>query len=562
MKKLLHIAILFQFLLIGCKEEEIKICTVPYGGTFRDTRSGFFIDNFDPRSINSEDLNRIFASTYEGLTAIDPKTLETIPRIAKSWKSDKTCTKFTFSIHQDVSFNYSQLLSNKTEKVTAKSIKECFDHLSDTNSTNFGYDDVKDVIVGSNESFEAKKKGLNKDISGIKVINDSTLEFSLTEPFCDFPSMLAGIHFSIYPVSILNGTIYPDSIIVGTGPFYLSFFDDISYQFTKNENYWRIDSNGCKLPYLDSLYFLYNSAEKGSFMNCIKLFMDNKVDIIRKINPRYITSLVNMEGFNQDQYFSVPRLANSSMIFNNASPPFNNANLRKAFAYAFDKEQYVDSLFQGENWYADYGLFPNSVNYGDTVFSLHYNPDRARFYLNEYKKERGNNNPIIVKMLAIGENDWYAKQYKYFIERELEVKIELQLVKNIPEYFDHVFRGDFQLTNYGLALVYPTLGGYLENYHSNTLSDTSKPIYTNVIRYKNSMFDHFLERAKQEKDLEERKQLYASAENILIEDAAKVPLYYTEESFYLSAELRNYSINNLDLIDYAILYKTNQSIKE
>lgn len=559
-----YLSVFVLITLLSCNEVVEKKCEIPYGGTFGDTRPGFLVTNFDPRTMNNADLNDTFFANYECLTTLNVNTLKPAPLIAKSWTSNNACTFYTFTIRKNIYFNSMQDTAFNNKMIDAYTIKKCYDHLTDTFKGNYVYEGLKTIIEGCEESYKNKKNGKeDKGISGINVVNDSTITFTLLKPFCDFPAMLSGIHFGIYPEEILlpSGR-FPDSLLVGTGPFLISYWDDTSFQFSKNKNYWRTDSNGCQLPFLDSIYFMHNESIKGSFSNRMNMLLEDKIDIIREVNPKYIKELVNMSGFNPDQYFSTPMYGNTSIGFNTSKPPFNNPLLRKAIAYAFNKELFIDSLYQGENWYADYGFFPTSSSAKDSIFSLKYNPELAREYLAEYKKQT-NQDKVIIKALAVGKEAWFPTQFKYFLERELDLTVDFQLVESIQDYYQHIFRGDYQFCNIGINLTFPNNGGYLATYHSNNLSDDpSEEVYSNIFRYSNKLFDHYLDEATTENDIDQKRKLLISAEQFLIDEAVQVPIYYTEDSYYISPLLKNYPINNLDRIDYATLYKEKPIIKD
>ncbi len=542
------------FLFTSCKEtkDTPKVCEIPYGGTIGDTRPEYGISNYDPRTFNTADIVNTFNASYEGLTRLDHHTLETLPCIAKRWESNKNCTSFTFTIRKGVFFHPPY----DTVMVTAQHVKDCFDRLTDTLTNNIAYSEIKNVLVGAVESRSAKMNGNNEQkIKGVALVNDSTLSISLLSPYCDFPSMLTSIHYAIYPTMLINDNdAFNDSILVGTGAFTFNTLDDSSYLFVKNEQYWRTDSNGFSLPYVDSLYFIYDNNVKGSFDKRINSLTSNRIHLMRDVGIRYIDKLVNIKGFDEKLYKSVEILGNSTLSFNTSKPPFNNILLRKAIAHSFNNELFIDSLFLGENWAASEGLYPQSSLYSDTLKSLTYDPKLANQYLAEYKKQTGIQK-VVIEVLSVKNRGWFPKNTANFIKKVLDIEIKIIDKPSIPDYFNAIFKGDYQLCNFSNSIGFPEVGGHLSNFSSDALSDdTNEIINTNVFRYNNEKFDKLYHAAKKERNIEKRKKMFAKAEQLLINEAVSFPIFYSEESFYQSPLLGGYPYNNIDMVDHALLY--------
>ena len=103
---------------------------------------------------------------------------------------------------------------------------------------------LKGKIVGSTSFYNESSTSFPKTgVSGIKVINDNTIEINLNEPYAKFDLLLTHPSLSIFPIEAYykygqNIGFHP----VGTGPFLLDKMNDAGISLKRNENYWRKDN--------------------------------------------------------------------------------------------------------------------------------------------------------------------------------------------------------------------------------------------------------------------------------------------------------------------------------
>ena len=192
----------------------------------------------------------------------DQNDLSIKPAIARSWEANADQTEWTFHIRQGVKFHDDACFPDgKGRVLTANDFKLCFDKLCTADPNNSQFDvTFKDRVVGANESFEASKAGKNTPVSGIKVVNDTTLVITLKSPFAGFLNIVAMPGCWVYPKEALDKyaldlRIHP----VGTGPFYLETVKEGEVLIMKkNQDYYGVDKDGNKLPYLDIKIHIYS----------------------------------------------------------------------------------------------------------------------------------------------------------------------------------------------------------------------------------------------------------------------------------------------------------------
>ena len=108
-------------------------------------------------------------------------------------------------------------------------------------------------IVGAQDF----KNGNAETISGIDVVNDSTLIIKLNEPHSSFIYTLAMPNSSVIAKEAFDK--YGTSTTVGTSPFkYTESENELTDLYlVYNENYYMKDSYSNQLPYLDSIHFRF-----------------------------------------------------------------------------------------------------------------------------------------------------------------------------------------------------------------------------------------------------------------------------------------------------------------
>ncbi|NND03115.1 MAG: ABC transporter substrate-binding protein [Acidimicrobiia bacterium] len=142
----------------------------------------------------------------------------------------------------------------------------------------------------------------------------------------------------ITPVDYSDGTTL-DAKPAGTGPWIFESHDPTTFTtvYTANENYW--DGR----PNLDSISLIGFGSEGAR----VSAMQARELDMIQQFGAIDGTSLLNDSGFT---VLKPPSLNHRQLWFNTQLPaggPFTDARVRQAFAYMLDRQQMVDTLFDG-----------------------------------------------------------------------------------------------------------------------------------------------------------------------------------------------------------------------
>ena len=209
------------------------------------------VETLEPVMSNSNQTIWALSIMMEGLVEYN-KEHEIVPAIAKSWEISEDGTVYTFTLRDDVFFHDDECFPNgKGRKVTASDYKYCLERVNNPKTKTRGSWVFRDKIKGVDEFMESQSgDGSVKEITGIKALNDSTLQIELTHPFAPFLSILTMTYGYVYPKEAVEK--YGDGFgqhPVGTGPFKFSKWDfDKELVFVKNPNYWGKTSRATRSP--------------------------------------------------------------------------------------------------------------------------------------------------------------------------------------------------------------------------------------------------------------------------------------------------------------------------
>ena len=175
---------------------------------------------------------------------------------------------------------------------------------------------------------------------------------------------------------------------VGTGPFKFESVSPTETKVVKNASYWRKDSAGEQLPYLNSITFKYvNQATQR--VNGLK---SGTLDAAQFTSAGEIKQILNVKE-NKDLQLIESRYDYYAMsMFNHAIEPFNKLSARLAVAYAYDSAAY----YKARNCFKNkcLGEIPTSVvgktniGYNKAGF-ITFNLAKAKEYVAAYKAETG-----------------------------------------------------------------------------------------------------------------------------------------------------------------------------
>jgi peptide/nickel transport system substrate-binding protein len=539
-----------------------------YGGFLKVNETENF-KSLEPVAINDLVSFRIAAQVYEGLVKFDPATLEHIPGLASRWEFSPDKKSITLYIRKGVYFHDADCFpEGKGREMNIEDVKFSLNNLCRFSPNNNQFEvTFKGKVVGADESFESSKSGKNIDVSGIKILNDSTLVIELTRPYAGFLNILCMPGCYIYPKEAVEK--YGQQLrskCVGTGPFVQDMVKEGEALILKrNPNYWRKDENGYQLPYLDGVKWTFIHEKKSEILK----FKSKEIDLIDRVPVEMFQDFMGKleeakKGNNEFQIVAGPALNTNFYGFvHSANPVLDNVNVRKAMIHAIDRQKIANFTIQGEGYPADYGFVPYTEVFEKAGYNYKslpqypYDPQKAKEYLKSAGYENGKNFPELTLEINSGggdRNTLVAEVVQTMLKENLNINVKINTVP-MSEHINNVQSAKVDFFRLGWVADYPDPETFLNQFLSSTVpSSLKEKSFTNLTRYKNPRFDSLFNLANAQADMKARMELLSKAEAILMEDVAIIPLFY-DEVFYLQQNtVRNVPANPIKSYDFTLTY--------
>ncbi|HEV8574452.1 MAG TPA: peptide ABC transporter substrate-binding protein, partial [Dehalococcoidia bacterium] len=220
--------------------------------------------------------------------------------------------------------------------------------------------------------------------------------------------------------------------------------------------------------------------------------------------------------------------------FNVEEPPFDDARVRQALSMAIDKEAIASSILIDLVTPANGILPPGMPGYNEGLTGLPYDPDEARRILDEAGGPEVLDGATILASGAGASPGPVLDAIVALWEQELGAVIEIEQ-EETGLFFRDIKEGNFKISSQGWVADYQDPHNFLDlQFHSQSpLNDT---------HYSNAEVDALLEQARSEKDATARLDLYQQAEEIIVEDAAWIPLSHSKASVLIKPYVQGYVI--------------------
>ncbi|HEX9448221.1 MAG TPA: ABC transporter substrate-binding protein, partial [Dongiaceae bacterium] len=208
--------------------------------------------------------------------------------------------------------------------------------------------------------------GQMKHVQDITKINDHQVKVSLSRADAELIYLLGDYHMKVVP----NG--FADwAKPIGTGAFtFDSYNPGISARVVRNANYWRSDRG-----FVDAVEtsVINDSSVR---MNAI---ISGQVDIINRVNKNTVDLLKQASGVKVED---APTGWHAIMAMRTDTAPFNDSNLRLALKYGIDRQQMLQTLFNGFGAIGnDHPIPKGDPFYNSELPQTTYDADKAKFYL-------------------------------------------------------------------------------------------------------------------------------------------------------------------------------------
>ena len=501
------------------------------------------IATLDPAFAKNQSIIWAVHQLYNTLVETDGD-LKIMPSLATHWEVSADRLTYIFHLRNDVYFHDNDAFPGSIgRRLTAYDVAYSYQRIIDPVTASSGAWIFNDRIRAEN---------------GFKALNDSIFQLKLLRPFNPILGLLSMPYCSVVPKEVIEkyGKDFR-SHPCGTGPFQLKAWEEGQAMIlVKNPHYFERDSVGKRLPYLDGIRISFYDSKATEFL----LFRQDKLDFINDIDPSFKDEVLSKKGtlkkewegkivLSKHPYLNTEYLG---ILVDSTNPfvkdsPLRLKKIRQAINYGFDRRKMMLYLRNSIGIAAESGFVPAglpSFN-ADSVTGYRYDPAKAK----QLVEEAGFSNATpVIKLLTVPTYSDLAS----FIAHELEeVGIRLQvevvqralLLEQTAQSQALFFRGSWMAD-------YPDAENYLSVFYSKN------PAPPNYTRYNNLAFDRLYEQSLVEQNDTLRYHLYRQMDQMIIEDAPVVPLWYDEVIRLVQPAIKGFDPNGLNLLE---LRKTKKS---
>ena len=534
-----------------------------YGGTLRVNENDRYVSLY-PYLISDAISHSISNQIYEGLVRFNSKnSTQLLPAIAESWEIDSSGTIYTFKLKKGVRFHDDACFPEGIgREVTASDFKYCFTLLCTASEDNGMFESsFKGKIKGADDYYERSKNGKpSGDVEGIKVPDNYSLQITLTSPSNTFLFFLADPAGYVFPHEAVEK--YGSKTTVGTGPFVLVNSDNNDFlTLVRNQNYYRTDSIGNVLPFLDTVIISFIPDKTKE----LEMFKKGETHIIFGLPASSISEMVESQiadFSSKHPKFLLqrnPELSVQFYQFNILKKPFDNILVRKAFSYAIDREKIISDVLNTEAFGPGIcGLTPPGISGYDitSIRGYHFNPDSAKLLLAKAGYPNGKDFPHITIELNSGGGKHVdvVEEVKKQLKNVLNVDVDFVVVPFSQKLEDAKY-AKVEMFRSGWMADYPSPENFLFPLYGATVPDSiDKPSYPNTIHYKNPAFDSLMRLGFATRKQEESYEYFMKAEQLMMKDAPLIVLWYDESLKMIHSFVKGFYFDPMNHKDFSEVY--------
>lgn len=475
---------------------------------------------------------------FNGLVEMSDE-LKVQPSIAKAWTISADGLTYTFNLRSDVFFHDNDYFEDgKGRKVTAADFVFSFNRLLDPKVSN-----ATTLLTYID----------NKNGNAFEASNDSTFVIHMERPFTPFLGILTMKYFSVIPKEVVEkeGEDFRRNPC-GTGPFKFKMWEEGSkLVFVKNPNYFETEGEQ-HLPYLDAVSVSFIKDRETSFLE----FLQGNLDMVSGIDAINVDNVLTTDGTLKKEYESQfimqtqPYLKTDYLGFliDEQLPIVKNSPLkikalRQAINYGFDRKKMVKYLRRNLGKGATAGFIPPGLPSFDEskVKGYDYNPDKAKELLFLAGFRDGKNMPEVTLFTT----ELYMDIAEYIQSQLNEIGINLKIeVQKASVLSESVANNKVNCFRKSWVADYPDEENFLSLFYSKNWS----PKGFNYTHYYNPQFDILYEKSQSELNDSLRVYYYQQMDQLLIDNAPVVPLYYDQVVRLVHNRITGLTSNSMNML--------------
>jgi len=421
------------------------------------------------------------------------------PWLASDYKMSDDKLTYTITLRKGVKFSDGKPL-------TAADVKFSIDEDTKTGGDGWGF--------------------INAAIDTVTAVDDSTVEVKLKYPWAPLLADLSLFSNAIIPENYGGKTseeFYKAP--VGTGPFtWGEWKQGQSVKVVKNPDYW-----GDK-PHLDSVTWTVVPDA-----NTRKLQLQGgQIDIDDTPDWSSFSSMKNMPGINA-QTFESTRMDYLSL--NEQRPPFQDVHVRRAIAYAVDRDAMVKAVLYGNGTPATSLLSPGTPFFSKNAGGATFDVAKAKEEMAQSSVPQGFSTHLLI---ASGNPD--QASVAQIMQSELkEIGIDLQITQLDPTANKQArLKADFDMAMQAWTMDIPDPDEW-----TSFAVDPEGGSHSSFTYYNNPDVVALNKQAQQEIDESKRADLYEQLQQKTSEDAYLTYLYYSPYVYAMTDKVKGFHVTPL-----------------
>lgn len=449
--------------------------------------------SMDPHASNDQPSSRVNKQIYDTLLYSN-EDMELDAGLAESWEPVDDTT-WEFKLRDGVKFH-------NDEELTASDVKFSLERMMDSG-------EVAHIIEA---------------VSSIEAPDDKTVIIKTTEPFAPILSHLAHTAASILNEKAVTegGDSYANNP-VGTGA-YKFVSQDVGDKVTleRFDDHYRGPA--------DIKHLEFRNVPEGT--NRVIGLETGEIDIGYEIEP------IDRERVREEdnlELIETPSLSTAYIGFNTEKEPFNDPKVRQALNYAVNVEEVIDVVLEGAGKRATGPINDKVFAYDDELEGYPYDPEKAKELLAEAGYPDGfdttlwtNDNPVRETIAEVVQGHL----------KEVGVNAEIETVE-WGTYLERTAAGEHDMFILGWVTVTGDADyGLYALFHSSQHGGAGNRTF-----YTNPEVDKLLEKGRVSPDEDTRLEAYKEAQEIIVEDAPQLLLYFENQNAGVQDYIEGFKLN-------------------
>jgi len=484
------------------------------------------VESMNPLLSENESLYSFYDLIYEGLFRFNNEhNIENL--LAKDYSIKNEGRTINIELRSDIKWHDGESFTSEDVKFTLDTLRHAFKNK-----------EYRDILSKYDKLIKPEDI---EHIYNVSIIDEKNIEIDFDRSFSNSIETLSFPIFPSHQFSDEEGNFSYDKFLesaedfrpIGTGPYkFFEYNKGESIALESNENWWNQEK-----PYIKNIKGII--LKEDDFKKALE---DEKIDVLK-------TTFKSFDDFKKDNDVKIHEYASNDFDFlgfnfkNDIFKGEEGKAIRKAIAYAIDRQEIIEKVYDNNATKARLPILNNSYLINEENDNYEYDVKKAKEILKDAGFKKSGDEKLKFKLIT-NSNDKYRKETADMIVKYLEkigIEIEKIYQEDIGKMMNEIEKGNFDISLLGLELSESPNLAFA--FHSEKIEDG-----TNFISYKNEDMDDLLVEAFSAKDREIKKEKYFEIQKILLEDLPYVGLFFTNNALVIDERIKG----NIEPLEYGI----------